>query len=225
MNRLFGKKSKEPKPTLEDASSRIGARSEAVDSRLAKLDAELMKLKQQIQHSSGMTQQRLKQRAVQILQQKRQYQSQQDGIMKQQFNIDQLQFTTETMKDTKIQIAALKDANKTLKKELKKINIDKVENMQDDLADLYVESQEIQEIMGRAYEVPDEVDEDEMLGELEALDFDTVKESEADYLSDALAMPTQKLPEKVPATGNNPVDNDKQETKTDPYSLEAQLGL
>ncbi|CCW68836.1 unnamed protein product [Phytomonas sp. Hart1] len=221
MNRLFGKKSKEPKPTLEDVSSRIGARSDAVDARLAKLDGELMKLKQQIQNSSGMAQQRFKQRAVQILQQKRQYQSQQDGILNQQFSIDQLQFTTESMKDTRIQVAALKDANKALKKELTKMNIDKIEDMQEELTDLYAESQEIQEIMGRAYEVPEDIDEDEMMGELEALDFDTVKGSEADYLSEALAMPTQKLPE----AENKPVDAGKQETKTDPYSTEAQLGL
>lgn len=226
MNRLFGKSNNTPKPTLEDASGRISNRSDVVDARVAKIDAELMKLKEQIQRSRGMAQQRYKQRALQLLQQKRMYQGQQDMMMQQQFNVDQLQFTTETMKDTQIQVDALKGANKALKKEMKKLNIDKVDQMQDELADLYMDTQEIQEIMGRAYDVPEDIDEDEMLGELDALDFDMEKEKDADYLADALAMPGAKLPDlpnnttKVDAGGQAENNN-----TADPYSLEAQLGL
>lgn len=221
MNRLFGKSSKEPKPTLDDASARLESRSDAVDSRVAKIEAELMKIKVQIQRSRGPAQQRYKQRAVQLMQQKRQYQSQQDMMLQQQFNMDQIQFTTETVKDTGIQIAAMKDANKTLRKDLKKFDINKVDKMQDELADLYMDTQEIQEIMGRAYEVPDDIDEDELMGELEALDFNMEKEKDADYLADALAMPGQKLPDISPS--EDPVDSGKAET--DPYTLEGQLGL
>ncbi|XQJ30994.1 SNF-7-like protein, conserved [Leishmania guyanensis] len=223
MNRLFGKANSTPKPTLEDASNRISGRSDVVDARISKIDAELMKVKEQIQRSRGMTQSRYKQRAVQLLQQKRMYQNQQDMMMQQQFNVDQLQFTTETVKDTQVQVAAMKQANKELRKGMKKLNIDKVEDLQDELADLYMDTQEIQEIMGRAYDVPEDIDEDEMLGELDALDFDMEKENDADYLADALSMPGTKLPD-VP-TGNK-VDGGGQESNTaDPYSLEAQLGL
>ncbi|CAD2214629.1 charged multivesicular body protein 5 [Angomonas deanei] len=220
MNRLFGKGNKEPKPTLDDAGNRIQGRSDVVDARVAKIDDELAKLKVQIQRSRGMAQQRYKQRAVQLLQQKRMYQNQQDVMMQQQFNMDQLQFTTEMVKDTHVQVAAMKDANKQLKKDFKKLNIDKIDAMQDELADLYMDTQEVQEIMGRAYDIPDDIDEDEMLGELDALDFDMEKTGEADYLNDALAMPNQKMPELQGQTQTT-----TGESESNPYSLEQQLGL
>ncbi|KAG5492478.1 hypothetical protein JKF63_01056 [Porcisia hertigi] len=224
MNRLFGKANKEPKPTLEDASKRLSGRSDVVDARVVKIDAELKKLKEQIQRTRGITQSRYKQRAVQLLQQKRMYQGQQDMMMQQQFNMDQLQFTTEAMKDTHVQIGAMKQANKELRKDMKKLNIDKVEELQDELADLYMDTQEIQEIMGRAYDVPEDIDEDEMLGELDALDFEAEKENDTDYLAEALAMPGAKLPE-APMGDKVDAGGQKESNTADPYSLEAQLGL
>eukprot|EP00796_Vickermania_ingenoplastis_P005603 gene5603-4025_t len=182
MNRLFGKQSKESKPTLDDASQRVDERVKSVDGRIAKIDAELRKLKEQIQRSSGSTQQRYKQRAMQLLQQKRSYEKQQDTMMAQQFNVDQLKFTVDTMKDTQTQVTAMKGAHKSLKKDLSKFNIDKIENLQEDLAELYYDTQEIQEIMGRAYDVPDDIDETEMLAELDTLD-DAGIDLDSDYLS------------------------------------------
>ncbi|ORC84683.1 putative SNF-7-like protein [Trypanosoma theileri] len=220
MNRLFGKQKTTPKPTLEDAGARLATRNEAVDARIAKIDAELVKLKDSIMKTRGMTQQRYKQRALQLLQQKRMYQNQQDAMMQQQFNMDQLQFTTESVKDTKVQLDAMKEANKALKHQFKKLKISDVDKLQDELRDLYEDTQEIQEIMGRAYDVPEDIDEDEMMGELDALVFDMEKEGDASYLADALATPGAKLPE---LPGNE--KKQEQEGTTDPYSLEAQLGL
>ncbi|EAN93195.1 putative SNF-7-like protein [Trypanosoma cruzi] len=221
MNRLFGKKNKTPKPTLEDASVRLNTRSEAVDARVNKIDAELMKLKDAILKTSGTTQMRYKQRAMQLLQQKRLYQNQQDMMMQQQFNMDQLQFTTESVKDTKVQLDALKEATKGLKREFKRVDLSKIDNMQEELRDLYEDTQEVQEILGRAYDVPEDIDEDEMMGELDALAFDMEKEPDPSYLADALATPGTKLPE-IP--GKEKPQNENEET-VDPYSLETQLGL
>lgn len=170
MNRLFGKKSKEGDPTLDDASGHVDTRVKAADSRIEKIDAELRKVKEQIQRTSGATQQRYKQRAVQLMQQKRTYEKQQDTMMAQQFNIDQLKFTLDTVKDSQAQAKAMKNASKTLKKDLKKFNLDKIEDLHDDIADMYYDTMEIQEIMGRSYEVPDDIDDAEMMAELDALD-------------------------------------------------------
>ncbi|KEG13456.1 putative SNF-7-like protein [Trypanosoma grayi] len=223
MNRLFGKPKNTPKPTLEDASARLNARNEAVDARVSKIDAELLKLKECIIKTRGATQQRYKQRALQLLQQKRLYQNQQEVMMQQQFNMDQLQYTTESVKDTKVQLDAMKDAGKTLKHQFKKFKVNDVEKMQDELRDLYEDTQEIQEIMGRAYDVPEDIDEDEMMGELDALAFDMEKEADTSYLADALAMPGGKLPE-LPG-GEQPQKDQESTATTDPYALEAQLGL
>lgn len=50
-----------------------------------------------------------------------------------------------------LQVAAMKDAQKGLKKEVKKINISDVENLTDDMADLMEDMDEINEVMGRSY--------------------------------------------------------------------------
>jgi charged multivesicular body protein 5 len=223
MRRLFGQKKEEaPKPTLDDASQRLGSRGEAMDMKCKKLDEELLKLKQQIQNSRGPTQARLKQRAMQILQQKRMYEKQKDQVYQQQFNIDQLQFTQEMMKDTHLQVSAMKDASKQLKKDFKNFKIEDVEKMQDELRDLYEDTQEIQEMMGRMYDVPEDVDEDELAMELDALAFDMEKEKDASYLDDALTTPAARLPELSRPANSTGVAEQPQH---DPQSLEAQLGL
>ncbi len=51
----------------------------------------------------------------------------------QQFNIDQTSFAIETVKNTQVTVAAMTAAAKTLKVEQKKINLNDLENMQDDM--------------------------------------------------------------------------------------------
>jgi charged multivesicular body protein 5 len=61
------------------------------------------------------------------------YEQQRDQLAAQGFNIEQTDFAIETVKSTQTTIAAMKDATKTLKTENKKINLNDIENMQDDL--------------------------------------------------------------------------------------------
>lgn len=58
---------------------------------------------------------------------------------------------------------------KTLKKQYGKIDIDKIERLNDEMADLMEVGNEIQESLGRGYDVPEDVDEAELDAELEAL--------------------------------------------------------
>ena len=44
---------------------------------------------------------------------------------------------------------------KEMKREFKNINIDQVEDLQDELGDMMEEANEIQEVMGRQYGMPD----------------------------------------------------------------------
>ena len=44
---------------------------------------------------------------------------------------------------------------KEMKKEFKNVNIDQVEDLQDELADMMEDANEIQEVMGRQYGMPD----------------------------------------------------------------------
>lgn len=63
------------------------------------------------------------------------------------------------MKDTQTTVEAMQAASKVLAVEQKKIDVDKIEDMQDDLTEMMEEMNEVNEALGRSYEVGDEIDE------------------------------------------------------------------
>jgi charged multivesicular body protein 5 len=66
-------------------------------------------------------------------------------------------------------VDALRSTTKALKKEYGKVDLDKIERLQDEMADLLDVGNEIQETLARSYDIPDDVDEAELDAELEAL--------------------------------------------------------
>ena len=115
--------------------------------------------------------------------------------MQVSFNIGQTQFAVESLQATTETVAAMKQGAKDLKKQFKKINIDKVEDLQDELEDMLLENEEIQDVLSRSYGVSAEVDEADLEAELDMLDdmdFEeegVEEEGGADYLSEAIEMP------------------------------------
>lgn len=180
MQRIFGaKKSKEPPPSVQDASDRINQRGENVDEKIKKLDAELARYKEQIKKTRpGPAQEAVKARAMRVLKQKRMYEGQRDMLYNQTFNLDQVSFAAEGIKDAQQTMSAMKAANKDLKGMMKTVKIQEIDNMQDEMMDLMDMSNEIQESLGRSYNVPDDIDEDDLMGELDALELDMESESQ-----------------------------------------------
>lgn len=88
----------------------------------------------------------------------------------------------------------MKMASKEFKKEYKNINIDKIEDIQDELEDFTDQANEIQEVMGRSYGMP-EVDDDELEAELDALGDDLALDEDSSYLDDVA---TPSVPTNVP---------------------------
>ncbi|KAL0716972.1 hypothetical protein Bca4012_066294 [Brassica carinata] len=192
MRRVFGaKKNTEPPPSIQDASDRINKRGESVEDKIKKLDVELCKYREQIQKTRpGPAQQALKARAMRLLKQKKLYEGQRDMLYNQTFNLDQVSFAAEGLKDAQQTMTALKSANKELKGMMKTVQIQDIDNLQDEMMDLMDVSSEIQETLGRSYNVPDGLDEDDLMGELEALEADMGDETEAD------GMPSYLQPDK-----------------------------
>ena len=80
--------------------------------------------------------------------------------------MEQVAFTTQNMKDTTMQVQAMKAASKELKQQFKvnkELDIDAIERMNDEMADLMDMSSEIQDALGRSYGVPDEIDDEELM--------------------------------------------------------------
>jgi charged multivesicular body protein 5 len=91
--------------------------------------------------------------------------------------MEQASMTTENLRNTMATVDAMKVANKELKKQYGKIDIDKIESIHYDMEDLLESANEIQATMGRSYGVPDELDEADLQAELDALEDDLAFES------------------------------------------------
>ncbi|CAN0014268.1 unnamed protein product [Discosporangium mesarthrocarpum] len=211
MNRVFGKKKQAvPAPSLEDAGGRVDERVGKLDAKIKGLDAELVRYKTALSKAKGPTATNIKRRALETLKRKKMYEQQRDQMAAQQFNIEQTSFAIDSVKDTQTTVAAMKSAGKTLKTEVKKMDLNEIEDLTDDMAEMMEDMNEINEIMGRSYNVPDELDEDDLEAELACLDdeleaLDELEEQEPAYAQPA-SLPTE--PTAVPeASGASRVDD------------------
>lgn len=196
MRRVFGvQKPKVPPPTLEESNDRINKRGDNIDEKIRKLDAELFKYREQIKRTRpGPAQEAIKARAMRLLKQKKMFEGQRDNLYNQSFNLEQVSFASEGLKDAQQTMAAMKAANKELKGQMKTMKIDDVDKLQDDMMDLMDYSSEIQETLGRSYGVPDDLDEEDLMGELDALEADMGTEADSEGL------PSYLQPDLTPET-------------------------
>ena len=86
--------------------------------------------------------------------------------------------------------------------------------MQDELADMLEDANEVQEVMGRTYGMP-EIDEDDLEAELDALGDDFALDEDTSYLDEANKAPD--APEKEP--GADSVATDKDGVMVDEFGL------
>ncbi|OCL02737.1 charged multivesicular body protein-like protein 5 [Glonium stellatum] len=183
MNRLFGAKTTAPKPTLNSAISNVDNRIESIDVKLAKLNAELSSYQQRLgKMRDGPAKNAIKQKALKVLQQRKMYEGQRDQLQQQSWNMEQAGMMQDNLKNTMITVDAMKTTTKELRKQYGKVDIDKIEKIQDEMADLMDMGNDIQESISRSYDVPEDVDEAELDAELEALgqeiEFEGLGESE-----------------------------------------------
>jgi charged multivesicular body protein 5 len=90
-------------------------------------------------------------------------------MMGQSFNLEQANFAVESLRGTQAMVGAMSDGAKTMKQQMKSINVNKVEDLRDTMEDLLMETEEINEILGRSYGTPEYVDEADLEAELSAL--------------------------------------------------------
>ncbi|EFX06221.1 snf7 family protein [Grosmannia clavigera kw1407] len=172
MNRLFGSggKNAAPKPTLGSAVTSVNGRIESLDAKLATINAELGTYQAKLARMrDGPGKTALKQKALKVLQRRKQYEAQRDQLESQVWNMEQAQTMQDNLKNVMTTVDALKTTNKELRRQYGKVDLDKIERLQDEMADLLDVSNEIQESLSRSYDIPEDVDEAELDAELEAL--------------------------------------------------------
>ena len=156
-----------------------------VDNRVASIDVKLAALNSELSsYQAKMSKMRdgpgknaIKQKALKVLQRRKQYEAQREQLSQQSWNMEQAGMMQDNLKNVMTTVDAMKTTTKTLKKQYGNIDIDKIERMQDEMADLMEVGNEINESISRAYDVPEDVDEAELDAELEALGEDSLFES------------------------------------------------
>lgn len=170
MNRLFGSAQKAPKPTLNTAITNLDSRISSFDVKIASLNAELGTYQSKMSKMrDGPGKNALKSKALKVLQRRKQYESQRDQLQSQVWNMEQAQTMQDNLAGVMTTVDAMKTTQKELKKQYGKVDLDKIERMQDEMADLMDVGNEINETLSRGYEVPEDVDEAELDAELELL--------------------------------------------------------
>ncbi|XP_004533419.1 charged multivesicular body protein 5 [Ceratitis capitata] len=217
MNRLFGKgKAKEPPPNLNDCIAGVDSRASSIEEKVTKLDNELRKYREQMSKMrEGPAKNSVKQRAMRVLKQKKAYEQQVEALRNQSFNMEQANYAAQSLKDTQATVAAMKDGVKQMQKEFKKVNIDQIEDIQDDMADMLEQADEVQEALGRTYGMP-EVDDDELQAELDALGDEIALDDDTSYLDDMVKAPS--APDKEPGA-DSIVPGNKSTIETDEFGL------
>merc|ERR1712178_345857 len=162
----------------------------------------------------GPTKKQVQQKALRVLKQKKMLEGQRENMANTSFNMDQTNFAIQSMKDTQVTVSAMKAGMKEMKKETKKLNIGKIENMQDEMEDMMMDSEEIMGIMGRSYGIGNDIDEDELEAELDALGDDLLDE-DTSYL-DAVDNHGISLPS-IP--GNKIGENSRPVAEIDEFGL------
>jgi charged multivesicular body protein 5 len=167
--------------------------------KILALDRELKGYRDKIQTTkNAAAKKNLQKRALEVLKRKRMYENQRDQLAGQQFNIDQVAFGIDSAKATVSTVQAMKAANVELKSTLRKdLNINDIDELADDMAELMDEFSEINEAMGQNFATPDDIDEADLEAELEMLG----DEFEDADLESADAVPSY-LQESAPATSS-----------------------
>eukprot|EP01127_Copromyxa_protea_P000630 TRINITY_DN10536_c0_g1_i1.p1 TRINITY_DN10536_c0_g1~~TRINITY_DN10536_c0_g1_i1.p1 ORF type:complete len:229 (+),score=49.83 TRINITY_DN10536_c0_g1_i1:27-689(+) len=196
MKRFFGiQEEKEVKPsiTLDEGVQMLDQRSQHLDAKIRGIEQEIIKQRDIMNKTRNPSQQNMaKQRALRLMKQKKMYEAQRDQMMTQAFNMEQASFTTQTMQDTMLQVSAMRAANQTMKAQFQEFSMDDIEDLQDELQEMFDQSNEIQEIMSRSYEMPFDLDEADLEQELQDLVLDDVDGEEIpSYLSETdFGLPT-----------------------------------
>ena len=167
-----------------------------------------------------------------MLKQKKLYEQQREQVYQQQFNVEQASFAADTVKASIDTVKAMKAAAKGFKQTFGKdrdLQIDAIEDLQDEMEDMYEMLNEVNEALGRNYNVPDDIDEDDLMDELDALEGELGEEELEGQTADAEgALPAYmaepdlpSAPQALPAPGEGlPAQEQPHAAELENYGLQ-----
>lgn len=98
------------------------------------------------------------------------------------FNLEQVRDTKYMQQDNIAMAQNLRTANQELRAAQQHIDVDEIEDLQDDMQEALEDANDVQEVLGRSYDV-DNIDETELMAELDELEEDSLNYATGDSLS------------------------------------------
>lgn len=178
MNRIFGYGNKkgheqmlqESGKAMDQAQQGLQERVSQLDTQISQLNFQLQSLQKKISSSRSTAGQRpLRQQALKLLNKRKKLESMRDSLDSQAWSMTQAQMTSDNLKNTMVTVNALKQTNKALKAQYGKINVDKLQDMQDEMIDLIEQGEELQQVLAMNSGDIEDIDESELDAELDAL--------------------------------------------------------
>jgi charged multivesicular body protein 5 len=194
MDRLFGKSTKavkDPSEELNASVKRLDSRASEFDKKIHDADRELCEIKSKMSNlKEGPVKNSLKTKALNILKRKKMLESHRNTILNQSMTIEQADMSLDTVRNTVNMYNTMTIANKEMKKQMKRFDVGKLEDVMYELKDYADEFNSTMENFNT-----DSIDESTLDEELAALD-------EADYyeLKDSSYLDTEICPESAPST-------------------------
>ncbi|CDU19716.1 hypothetical protein YYC_05743 [Plasmodium yoelii 17X] len=210
-------KSKKDK-TLDEAYGSLEQSVKSIDVNIDRYNKELNIIKQKIEEEKKKVPvnqhviNNLRNKAAVIIKRKKTYENNKENTLGIQFNIDQIKYANENIQMSIDTCKALEKTSKVLKKNIKKVNINKIEKLQDDLYDCMEDAKEIGEILSSTYDIPINLDEDEIDAELSLIEDNILDENVEENITNYLENNEEEMTQEKTITEND-TENLKNNTK------------
>ncbi|SCM03777.1 vacuolar protein sorting-associated protein 60, putative [Plasmodium chabaudi chabaudi] len=201
-------KSKKEK-TLDEAYGNLEQSVKSIDTNIDRYNKELNIIKQKIEEEKKKVPvnqhviNNLRNKAAVIIKRKKTYENNKENTLGIQFNIDQIKYANENIQMSIDTCKALEQSSKVLKKNIKKVNINKIEKLQDDLYDCMEDAKEIGEILSSTYDIPINLDEDEIDAELSLIEDNILDENVEENITSYLENNDEEIPQEKTITEND----------------------
>jgi len=171
MKKFFGgKKDDKPSkntPTTNQTISRLEDTNEMIEKREALLQK---KIDQEMQKAREASNKKNKQLALNHLKRKKMLEDQLNKLYTQQSNIEQMKMKMEEVTMNAQIMQAQQQSAQTMQNELKRLNIDKVDDVMDNIREVMDNMNDVSNALATPLDAGDPVDEDDLLAELDGLE-------------------------------------------------------
>lgn len=173
-----------PGPSMDEAINNSSMREGNLQARIASVEQDIINFKKEMQRCrpNTATYNMYKRRALQAMKQKKSLEARAARTANATFNLEQIRDTKYMAQDNVAMASNLRAANAELRAAQQHINVDEIEDLQDDMQDILQDTNEVQEVLGRSYDV-DNIDESELMAELDELEEDSLNYATGDSLS------------------------------------------